>query len=213
MITFKASEDKLRIGFIDTETGGLDPKVHAITEIGMVVADIDPKEPLAYHTLAEFEVLIQPNQDLALSPRALEIQGRTLETLRADGTPEVAAYQHFDALLFDLNIHQREHVFVGQYAQFDYGFLRALYTRVTASGWESRAPMFNDNRSSWVCTRGLWHWMYQMGMHDLKSARLQHMAQYYDMEQPDVHSALADAKLGLAVYARMLEDIRRFYDA
>ena len=70
-----------KILVVDTETGGLDPNTDSILSIGMVIMDSETGElGPEYYTLIN-----EPN--LSANPKALEVNGLTVEKIKAEGLP------------------------------------------------------------------------------------------------------------------------------
>lgn len=114
--------------YCDFETGGLDPKTCAITEIALVVIAGDTCEEIG-----RYESLVYPYYDpkLEYNPKALEITGITIEALKAKGKPikEVASeviklVDGARASHGDGKSHKP--VFHAHNASFDLGFLQHL---------------------------------------------------------------------------------------
>lgn len=76
---------------IDTETGGLDPARHAITQVGVVgLIWREGLLPIRSVFPLSFAVNIIPNARMEVTEEALRVQGHTRESLaaRTDAVPE-----------------------------------------------------------------------------------------------------------------------------
>ena len=67
----------MKILFLDTETGGVNPKESALIQLSGIVR-IDKKD------VEEFNFFIKPFEGSEVNPKALEVQGRTLEELDSE---------------------------------------------------------------------------------------------------------------------------------
>jgi len=80
------------LAFLDCEFGGLDPELHDITEIGVIVTDYR----LAELASADWKVLARPER---VSPEAGAIFGYDAERWAKEGVPVRRALQELAALL------------------------------------------------------------------------------------------------------------------
>ncbi len=80
------------LAFLDCEFGGLDPELHDITEIGVIVTDYR----LAELASAEWKVLARPER---ITPEAAAIFGYDPELWTREGVPVRQALQELAALL------------------------------------------------------------------------------------------------------------------
>jgi DNA polymerase III epsilon subunit-like protein len=200
----------MRYCFVDVEAGGLDSKVHGITEIAAVSFEFDPRDPFAGQgTEEEFQVLVRPNMKLAYTPYALTLQDRTLQYLDEYGTPEVGAWDVFEAFMHkELGRKGWQGRVVAQYAQFDYGFLSALATRC------DRAIILpTEKRVEWICTKNLFRIMSGLGIVTTTKCGMRDIMRWYNIEfEGEEHHALADAKAGVQVFRHMMNSMKRFYE-
>jgi len=65
-----------RIAVVDTETSGLDPNVHALLEVAVIIL-----EPKSLTVVEEFSSLVFPRLGAVLDPEAMKVNGLTLEML------------------------------------------------------------------------------------------------------------------------------------
>jgi DNA polymerase III epsilon subunit-like protein len=116
-----------KIVVVDTETGGLDPNVESILSIGMVIMDSETGE------LGEryYSLIDEPN--LVANPRALEVNGLTVEQIKAEGKSPQEVCRDIDAFLRRHSL--KKPTLAGHnIAGFDMGFIRRLY-RVAGVKW------------------------------------------------------------------------------
>lgn len=113
---------------VDLETTGLNPGEHVILAIGAVVFDEDG------NVIDLFSRLITPTKEQweKASPKALEVNGLTLERLTEEGVHPHAAFSHYvDFLLKNGAIPPYDWAlkFVGQNPAFDIRFLEKFAGR------------------------------------------------------------------------------------
>ena len=74
----------MRILIGDTETGGLNPKIHSVFSVGALVGDLETGE-----IIDQFEALhkLPSIEDYKFTPKAIEIHGITPAQAFADGLP------------------------------------------------------------------------------------------------------------------------------
>ena len=116
----------MKILFIDTETGGVDPKISALIQLSGIVR-IDKKD------VEEFNFFIRPFEHSEVSPEALKVQGRTLEDLKSEKyISEEKAYFYFKKILDKyVNKYDKNDKFIiaGYNVKFDIEILQALFKR------------------------------------------------------------------------------------
>lgn len=67
------------IFWFDTETTGLDPEKHGITALGVIIENNK-------QVIEEFQYSINPAPEIQFDPKALEVQGKTIEEIRSGVT-------------------------------------------------------------------------------------------------------------------------------
>ena len=104
---------------IDTETTGLHPARHGLIEIA--AAALDGQLIL----LDTFQADVCPPEGVACDPEALQINGFTMERIRAGISYRMACEQFLNFL----NKHfSAEPIVIGQFYPFDYAFLEQLFS-------------------------------------------------------------------------------------
>jgi DNA polymerase III epsilon subunit-like protein len=197
----------MRFISLDTETGGLDPKVHGITEIGAVAFDLDPKNPSASRNVEEFGVVIRPNMDLAYTPYALQLQDNTLEYLEEYGVSEREAWVGFAAFLQKHLGNKWQGHIVAQYSEFDHGFLAALAARC---GDAELLPV--GKRCEWLCTKNLFRLLSGLGIVTPSGCGFEDILRWYGFwYDGKAHTALVDARAGVQVFRREISDLKRHF--
>jgi len=201
---------EMKYVFVDTETGGLDPAVHGITEIAAVAFDFDPKQPFlerGMYRKDEFQMVIQPNPNMAYTPYALQLQDRTLQYLQEYGTDEARVWAMFRMFLdTHLGGDWQGHI-IAQYAQFDYGFLSALANR---AGDGKVLPA--HKRCEWICTKNMFRVLSGLGIVSATGCGMNDIMRWYGLDfEGKEHMALVDAKAGEQVFRHMVSDFRKYY--
>jgi DNA polymerase-3 subunit epsilon len=106
----------LNICYLDTETGGLDPRVNPILQIAGILV-IDGKE------VDRFDFKVKPFDGQVLEDKALECNGFTREQIETFEDPKLVA----DKLAVILS--GKKWFFCAYNAGFDEGFMREFFTR------------------------------------------------------------------------------------
>lgn len=205
---------KKRYVYVDTETGGLDPKHNGITEIAAIGFDFDP-ETCRVDNLVEWNRLIRPEPTLSYTPYALEIQDRTLQYLNRVGEDERIALVEFEGfVLSQLTLghpNDYQNTLMAHYAQFDYDFIAEVNRRFDNRRFED--TIFRPGkRCEWLCTKNMFRMLYGLGIVAIGSSGLDDIVRYYGITvSGKVHNALTDARLGIEVFRHMVRDLKQYY--
>lgn len=109
---------------LDFETGGLDKKKSAISEIAMYAITGD-----TLSEIGRYESLIKP-YGKEYHPKALEVTGLTLEKLEEEGKDFGVVCEEITAFLQKANVHKsttgHKPIIVAHNAMFEFGFLQHL---------------------------------------------------------------------------------------
>ena len=155
-----------RLAFVDVETTGSSPERERVTEVGVVVVDMDGHDT----RVTEWSSLVNPGV-----PIPAEIQwltGISNEMVRDAPT--------FSALAQDLYDRLDGAVFVAHNARFDYGFLRAEFGRAGLS-FQART----------LCTVRLSRHLYP----DRSPHTLDAIVERFGLDGEQRHRALGDARV------------------
>lgn len=109
---------------VDTETGGLAPEKHSILSLALIIVDED--RIVDWHDAYVNEDLAQPGS-LVCDESALAVNGLSVERIRNSGSSPADAVAGIRAFLAAHDLKSRATI-VGQRTQFDYSFLKRLYT-------------------------------------------------------------------------------------
>lgn len=116
----------MKLLYLDTETGGLDPKVNPLLQISGIL-EING-------TIAQtFDLRLRPHPSSVVSPEALRVNGLDPERLYdPDRLEPIDAYKRLKSVfLSHIDKYDRSDklYLVGQNVHFDYGFLLELWGR------------------------------------------------------------------------------------
>lgn len=193
---------------IDTETGGLDPSVHGLTEIACVLAR-HPDDWRRVDVEDRFSVLIRPNPRLRYEPKALELQHRTLADLAAGTTEDCALLMLYGWLRGVMRICPDARVWAHN-ADFDRRFLLAAHDRLNLGASDEEyvvLPIPTD----WRCSMQLWRDLRTGGVHDQSRSGLDIVMAHYGLSVPvdRRHTATADCEVTAQAVGCMMRDWRQ----
>lgn len=116
----------MKILFIDTETGGVNPKESALIQLSGIVR-IDKKD------VEEFNFFIKPFAGSEVNAKALEVQGRTEKELETEKyRPEKEVYTNFKKILdryIDKYDKTDKFIVAGYNVKFDIDMLQSFFKR------------------------------------------------------------------------------------
>ena len=196
----------MKIVYIDTETTGLDPKVHAVWQIGLII-EIDGVEK------ERREFLVKPFPGDMVAKEVLEMNGMTMEEFRnkmaqaMEGPAVYAEMCGIFAKYVDKYQKTDKFFFAAYNATFDDSFLRRL--------WEKCNDVYY----------GSWFWWPPLDVailaceyllkerHRLVNFKLETVGKHLGINIPgEAHDAIHDILLTRAIYQRVrhtsiLEDL------
>jgi DNA polymerase-3 subunit epsilon len=155
-----------RLAFVDVETTGSSPARERVTEIGVVLVDIDGESA----RVDEWSTLVNPG--VPVPPEIEWLTGITSEMVRAAPPFEAVAQDLIDRL--------DGAVFVAHNARFDYGFLRAEFERAGLA-FQART----------LCTVRLSRALYP----DRAPHSLDALIERFNLAGEERHRALGDARV------------------
>jgi len=178
----------MKIAYIDVETTGLDPKVHAIWSIGAIF-EIDGEE------VSRIDYRCAPFRGVdKVSKKALEIGGITMDDLNSFPPPQETKIEFEDTLgrfIKKFNKTDKFH-FVGYNAPFDYQFLREWYLKANDpyfGSWFWHPPIDVMNLAGLYCMGG---------RQNVVNFKLQNIAKQIagiELSDEAAHDALADIEV------------------
>lgn len=161
--------------FVDCETGGLDPKHHPILTLCI------GNKILGYHNFR-----FNPNEDLILDPKAMEINGIT-------GFPDDSA-----DLVGWLKDHVKEYDLIepiGHNYMFDIGFIQQI------TGTKGYYKYFSRR---YLDTMIIARFLSEAGAADFEGFSLSALCTYFDIENLGAHSAQGDVQATEKLYAELI---------
>ncbi len=207
----------MRQVFIDCETGGLDPKVNGITEVALVCFELDPMKPMDCTVVDQLSMRVAFNENMSYNPIALSMQGRDFYDNKGTHIESLVVSNMICFLQKNLGPFEIREAYrgrlVAQYAEFDWGFIRALFERNNFDVSGKSSPLF-DSRCDWVCTRHLFRFLRTIGAHNCQGDSMKNILPYYGIvrdEDESEHSAFGDAMVGIRAYQHMLNDLKNYY--
>ena len=180
---------------IDTETGGLDHRLHPLLSIAV----LSPAYPST-----EFHMRITPPEHLAIDPHAAKINGYKAETWNGHGEAEtLERFREF--------IHGNDEIIAGCNPGFDVGFISAAYVR---KGYrEPFWPRRVDVQSLALDAHAAGRIVLPRKPSGQLSFSLDSIAEALELRRPEVvHDALSDARLTWQCIQKLRERPEWDYD-
>lgn len=175
---------------IDTETGGLDPRRHALVEVGA----------LHVETGAEFHRIVKPYPSYEMEPEALRKNGYTPEILMEIGTEEAEVVVDFAKWMLSHPVQD----WAGSNPGFDRDFIHAAMERHGMAYRLPRRPVGVENLAWMADQMGVI--VLPVGKDGRKSAGLDSVLKALGMEDrgDNPHDALGDCRLTRDVLQKLL---------
>jgi DNA polymerase III epsilon subunit-like protein len=177
------------IVFIDTETGGLDPRVHSLLSIGLVRWE----DSVITKTK---EILINDGK-LNVTDAALAINKIDLNRLKIKAISQTEAIQEILLFIEWAGSQQDKITLAGHNVGFDIKFIRNLF--------ESQNYNFDDyfsHRS--IDTSSILHYFYLTGKLDTKIVGSSDAFKHFEIEVRGRHTALGDAIATAELFTKMI---------
>ena len=189
--------------FVDTETGGLTPATDALCSVAVVSFDLSLPIDECLISWDQELICVPMDSKLSVHPKALAVQGLTRERLVSDfgRLPERAAIENIAVYLYRQPKQFSSNVWAWN-APFDAGFLGEALTRSAASCDPLDARSMLCARQFAMCSCAAGQLPGPISLRRGVPQRLTSLsawAQFYGMQQPEPHDALADAQLGAKV--------------
>jgi DNA polymerase-3 subunit epsilon len=177
---------KEKLGFVDVETTGLEPGYHEIVEVAVVVVD-----PVTDH-MTSFNARILPMYEIRAEPKALEVNGYSSERWHNGNIPLINRYEAMRGVARML----KGCKFVAHSAGFDHAFLNAEMKRMELPPLEVNHHLLDTKSMAWP--------LYQRG--DVRDTHLATLCDYFGISNEGAHTAMADVRRMMALYAHLTED-------
>jgi DNA polymerase III epsilon subunit family exonuclease len=178
------------LAFIDVETTGLDPDVHEIIDLGVVLARQVPQEGKgpALEVLDEFEYKIIPERIFNADPESLKINGYAPE--------KWAGAKPLKEVMEDFAKRTQGASFVAHNMAFDLEFIKRAF---------ERAGVKNLMHYHKIDTISL---AFAKLYHDPKVEKfsLRFLCEYYGIKNENAHTALSDARATFELYKKLVSE-------
>lgn len=191
----------MKILFLDTETGGLDPQKHHLLTIGVCVFDTDTPYAEAYSE--EFAVW-DDLPGLKCEPSALAINKIDLNQHTKGAFTGIEMVKTMKIIAKMMTIGDKKCIVGGHNLAFDIGFLKVMFERC-GENW-------NDYFSHRILdTTSVLNFLSAAGLYYHESTSLDAALEYYKipLDQGERHGALADAKYTALLFNRLLSEVKR----
>jgi DNA polymerase-3 subunit epsilon len=178
-----------KIIFIDTETGGLDPRYHSLLSIGLV--------EWADTVITKTREILINDGELKVTDAALAINKIDLNSHKIKAVSQAKAIEEILLFIGWAGDHQEKITLAGHNVGFDIRFTRHLF--------ESQDYNFDDffsHRS--IDTSSILHYLYFTGKTDTKIVGSSEAFKHFDIEVRGRHTALGDAMATAELFTRML---------
>lgn len=170
----------------DYSRGADEPGQPRLAQLGLIFVDTN------YRIETEYEWLIKP-EGWEMSDEAASKTGLTTEYLKANGVPIAEALQLYQSALL------ARRVVAGFNVQFDLKMMRAELRR---SGMEDHYLATRNLCLMWA-TRPIVNALDAKGK--VKIPKLEEACAFFEIEQPQAHSALADARSAYQLLLKLVE--------
>lgn len=189
----------MKLLFLDTETTGLEPGTHGVVQIaGIIEIDGEVKE--------EFDFLCRPFEGQIYDARALEVNKRTMEEIKAFPDPR-EVYDKIKAIFgkyVDRFNRNDRFTIAGQNVAFDFDMMEAWWNRCGDKYWYA----FVDFRGVDIITATA---LFQAAGHfKLPNMKLETVAAHFGIPLK-AHDALHDIRATREIYHRYVNMIRNAY--
>jgi DNA polymerase-3 subunit epsilon len=173
------------LAFIDLETSGTDPLMHAILEVAVVRVD-----PRTFELLDTYESKVRPPLDAVFDARAVAINGYTPEAWA--GAPSALS------VLPALATRIEGCLVAGHNVQFDWAFLRVAFRRHEVLLPSVDHHLLDTASLAWPLVR----------RGQVSSLSLRALCAHFRVPNDGAHRALGDALRSLAVFRHLLRVAR-----
>lgn len=181
---------------IDTETGGLTPYFHEVLDICMLplLDDFTVNE-----SVRPFQVEIRPEFFDRLDPKALEVNGHTVEELQKRTIDKATATNMFKEW-FETEMRRVKIEPLGWNWTFDRMMLAGTLKGINFNQYFFYRVRDGQNVATYLNDRS----RLITGQSVFSSCALTNVAAKLELEYPGKHSALGDAKMSAQVYRKLV---------
>lgn len=186
--------------WIDTETGGVDPRRHALLQVAMII-NTQGKETV------EYSWNIRPTMNREIDESALKVNNLSREAIAQYPSAEQVKREMESVLGKYVDKFNRSSKFVvgGYNVGFDMDFLRDFWSNQGDQYFGSWFSAYPVDVFKILC-----HYRYLgiLGMRHLPNMQLSTMCNFFGIELSDAHDALADIRATRALYHRIAELVK-----
>lgn len=177
---------KHNLAFVDIETTGFDKEKHEIIELGLVLVKQLGEEGKDFEIIEEIEYKIKPEHIETADPQALKVNGYDAgQWIFASDLAEVMkAFAE----------KTKDSIFTAHNLTFDYSFIERAFEK---TGVENK--MFYPKIDTISFAYAKLHKNLKV-----EKFRLQKLCEYFGIENPKAHTALADARTTFEVYKKLV---------
>lgn len=183
----------MRIAIIDVETGGLDEKVHGLTQVASIIGSLtDNFGKVEFNIEDTFHALVKPIPGYEYGQEALDYQGITLETLSCYGGNITAILYQLAAFIIPVTSIAKGRVWAHE-DTFDFKFMRQATLFDLEYGnndprvreWMGiKDPRSLFCRSNWQCSKRLSRLCISLGIVNSTSDSLLEMCNNLQIQDP-----------------------------
>jgi len=178
------------LAFIDVETTGLNPDLHEIIDLGVVLVRQVPQEGKgpALEVVGELEYKIIPERLFNADPESLKINGYTPE--------KWASALPLKEVMEDFAVQTKSASFVAHNVAFDLEFIKRAFER---SGVKSEMHYHRIDTISMAFAK-LYH------NPKVEKFSLRFLCEYFGIKNENAHTALSDARATFELYKKLVSE-------
>jgi DNA polymerase-3 subunit alpha (Gram-positive type) len=177
--------------FVDTETGGLDPKENPVLELYAAVYDeFGERRDNFYATFDPY---------LPMNCKALAINNFFQRKGQPDNDAEVQNFIRWSSVVYQ----RYNPTLVGQNIKFDLDFIDSL---MNFYGFQEWSKMWHHHSYD-TCQMGFI--LREAGFITTDKLNLSSLAKAYGVENPSAHSAEADAETTATIFFKMIDQLKK----
>lgn len=186
---------KSAILFIDTETGGLDPKINPVIQVAWVL-EVEGK-------IVNTDCYdVRPPGDAAIVLDAIKVNDFTFERLLKGKNP-VMVMQRLHTAIINTGC---RFVICGHNVQFDISMLHAMASKINDNWWFNFSTDACIQLRKPLCTKTMAHYLDYRGILMLPDYKLATLCDHFGIINTSAHDALADV-LATRILFHELDDL------
>lgn len=207
----------MKLLYLDTETGGLDPKINPILQISGIIEIIDERSEsiskFSQSSTFDFDLRLRPHPSAVISPEALKINKLDPERLHDPERLEpIDAYKKLKSIFLTyIDKYDKSDKFylVGQNVHFDYGFLLELWNR---QGDGYLGSFIHYHKIDLIALTASMRLAGKLPTGpELPSMKLEALCRYFKMTE-QTHDSMSDIRQTREIFVRYLEFLKSHPD-